>query len=133
MFIENVAPLSGSSRLASRNRLRDARLILFIYFLFIFYFVFFSKVSRPKSPARPGWRIRTGARFTPTFSIILSERLFILFHFIIFDHAEAFHFGQAHNQLQFQFTIGTRPFLNVSETVANNRPINIYIIQTHVL
>ena len=29
----------------------------------------FSKVSRPESPTRPERRIRTGARFTPTFSI----------------------------------------------------------------
>ena len=33
----------------------------------------FSKVSRPKSPTRPGWRIQAGARFTPTFSIIFSK------------------------------------------------------------
>ena len=29
----------------------------------------FSKVLRPESPTRPGWRIQVGARFTPTFSI----------------------------------------------------------------
>ena len=33
----------------------------------------FSKVSRPESPTRPGWRIQDGARFTPTFSIIFSK------------------------------------------------------------
>ena len=38
----------------------------------------FSKVSRPESPTRPGWRIQAGARFTPTFSIIFSK------HFVWF-------------------------------------------------
>ena len=33
----------------------------------------FSKVSRPESPTRPGWRIQARARFTPTFSIIFSK------------------------------------------------------------
>ena len=33
----------------------------------------FSKVSRPESPTRPGWRIQAGARFTQTFSIIFSK------------------------------------------------------------
>ena len=33
----------------------------------------FSKVSRPESPTRPGWRVQAGARFTPTFSIIFSK------------------------------------------------------------
>ena len=36
----------------------------------------FSKVSRPESPTRPGWRIQAGPRFTPTFSIIISKNLF---------------------------------------------------------
>ena len=38
----------------------------------------FSKVSRPESSTRPGWRIQAGARFTPTFSIIFSK------HFVWF-------------------------------------------------
>ena len=33
----------------------------------------FSKVSRPESPARPEGQIRTRARFTPTFSFILTN------------------------------------------------------------
>ena len=33
----------------------------------------FSKVLRPESPTRPGWRIQAGARFTPMFSIIFSK------------------------------------------------------------
>ena len=35
----------------------------------------FSKVSRPESPTRPGWRIQAGAWFTPTFSIIFSKHV----------------------------------------------------------
>ena len=35
----------------------------------------FSKVSRPESPTRPGWRIQAGARFTPIFSIIFSKHV----------------------------------------------------------
>ena len=35
----------------------------------------FSKVSRPESPTRPERRIRTGARFTPTFSIIFPKHV----------------------------------------------------------
>ena len=38
----------------------------------------FSKVSRPESLTRPGWRIQARARFTPTISIIFSK------HFIWF-------------------------------------------------
>ena len=40
--VDNVAPLSGPTRMADPNRIRDARLILFIYL----FFFFFSKVSR---------------------------------------------------------------------------------------
>ena len=58
---------------------------------------FFSKMSRPESPAPPEWRIRTGARFTLTFSFILSK------HFInSFSCESGFSFGQAHNHLQIQ-------------------------------
>ena len=42
----------------------------------------FSKVSRPESPTRPGWRIQAGARFTPTFSIIFSKH-FVWFYSIL--------------------------------------------------
>ena len=35
----------------------------------------FSKLSRPKSPTRPDWRIQAGARFTPIFSIIFSKHV----------------------------------------------------------
>ena len=48
-------------------------------------------MSRPESPARPEWRIQTGAWFTPTFSFILSK------HFInSFSCGSGFSFGQAH-------------------------------------
>ena len=57
-----------------------------VLFLFIFSVIkfLFSKVSRPESPARPEWRIRTGARFTPTFSFILAKHLFIYYYFFFF-------------------------------------------------
>ena len=72
----------------------DARFISF-YFHFITFS--FSKMSRPESPAQPEWRIRTGARFTPTFSFILSK------HFInSFSCGSGFSFRQAHNHLQIQ-------------------------------
>ena len=78
---------------------------------FILHFIkfSFSKVSRPESPARPEWRVRTGARFTPTFLFILSKRLINLF-----SCGSGFSFGQAHNHLQFSKQFG--------------RPINIYKI-----
>ena len=41
----------------------------FNFFSYRFIKFSFSKVSRPESPTRPGWRIQAGARFTPTFSI----------------------------------------------------------------
>ena len=34
--VDNVAPLSGSTRMADLNRIRDARSILFIYLFFFF-------------------------------------------------------------------------------------------------
>ena len=72
----------------------DAQFISFIFRVIKFSF---SKMSRPESPARPEWRIRTGARFTPTFSFILSK------HFInLFSCGSGFSFGQAHNHLQIQ-------------------------------
>ena len=43
--------------------------------LFRFIKFLFSKVSRPESPTRPERRIRTGARFTPTFSIIFPKHV----------------------------------------------------------
>ena len=67
----------------------------------------FSKVSRPESPTRPGWRIQAGAWFTPTFSIIFSKYFVVLFHFRLFNYAEALHFGQAHKHLQKNAFIST--------------------------
>ena len=72
----------------------DARLILFIYRFIKFSF---SKMSRPETPARPKWRIRTGARFTPTFSFILSKHLFMSFHFRVLNYTEAFSNGRPIN------------------------------------
>ena len=56
------------------------RLIHLVIVLFKFTF---SKVSQPESPTLPDWWIQDGARFTPTFSIIISKHLlgFINFHF----------------------------------------------------
>ena len=66
----------------------------FISFIFRVIKISFSKMSRPESPARPEWQIRTGARFTPAFSFILSK------HFInSFSCGSGFSFGQAHNHL----------------------------------
>ena len=77
---------------------------------FILHFIkfYFSKVSRPESPARPEWRIRTGARFTPTFLFILLKRLINLF-----SCGSGFSFGQAHNHLQISKQFG-RP-INVNK------------------
>ena len=74
-----LALLSGPTRLADSNRFQDAHLILFIYRFIKFYF---SKMSRPESPARPEVRIRTSARFTPTVFIYLIKT-FYLCHFIL--------------------------------------------------
>ena len=90
-----ATPEPDPTRLASSNRKPgDARLILLVIVLLN---LRFQKLSRPESPARPEWRIRTGARFTPAFSFILSK------HFInLFSCASGFSFGQAHNHLQIQ-------------------------------
>ena len=74
---------------------------------FILHFIkfSFSKVSRPESPTRPESRVRIGARFTPTFSFILSKHLFMSFRFKVFNYAETF---------------------------SNGRPINIYISQNAI-
>ena len=61
-------------------------------------------MSRPESPTRPERRIRIGARFTPTFSIIFPKHFFMLFHFRLFNYAKALLFGQSHNHLQTQKT-----------------------------
>ena len=75
----------------SEPKPEDARFISFILRVIKFSF---SKMSRPESLARPEWRIRTGARFTPMFSFILSK------HFInSFSCERGFSFGQAHNHL----------------------------------
>ena len=50
------------------RRFQSKHLFCLIKFLF-------SKVSRPESPTRPERRIRTGARFTPTFSIIFPKHV----------------------------------------------------------
>ena len=69
----------------------------FISFIFRVIKFSFSKISPPESPTLPEWRVRTGARFTPTFSFILSK------HFInSFICGSGFSFGQAHNHLQIQ-------------------------------
>ena len=44
-------------------------------FSYRFIKILFSKVLRPKSPTRPGWRIQVGAWFTPTFSNIFSKHV----------------------------------------------------------
>ena len=96
MESENVVtPEPSPTRLVSPNRNpEDARLFLFFFRVIKFSF---SKMSRPESLTRPKWRIRTGARFTPTFSFILSK------HFIMsFRCGSGFSFGQAHNHLQIQ-------------------------------
>ena len=74
---------------------------------FILHFIkfSFSKVPRPESLARPEGRVRIRARFTPTFSFILSKHLFMSFHFQVFNYVEAF---------------------------SNGRPINIYISQNAI-
>ena len=92
-------PEPDPTRLVNPNRNPgDARLILLFYILLSF----FSKESRPKSLTRPEGRVRIGARFTPTFSFILSKHLFMSFRFKVFNYAEVF---------------------------SNGRPINIYISQ----
>ena len=60
----------GGSKLESGllRRFQSKHSFHFIKFLF-------SKVSRPESPTRPERRIRTGARFTPTFSIIFPKHV----------------------------------------------------------
>ena len=89
-----IVPLSDPTRLADPNRFQDTHLILFIYHFIKFSF---SKMSQPESPARPEWQIRTRARFTLTFSFILSKNLFMSFHFRVFNYAEAFSNGSPIN------------------------------------
>ena len=95
-FMLTVAtPEPSPTRLASSNRNpRMLGLFLFIFCVIKFYF---SKMLRHESLALPEWRIRTRARFTPTFSFILSK------HFIMSFRCESgFSFGLAHNHLQIQ-------------------------------
>ena len=66
-----VTPEPGPTRMASLNR-NPGMLGLFLFIFRVIKFSF-SKVSQPESSARPKGRIRTGAQFTPTFSIILSK------------------------------------------------------------
>ena len=65
--------------MASPNR-NPGTLDLFVFIFHVNKF-YFSKMSRPESLARPEWRIRTGARFTPTFSFILSKHFIMSFLF----------------------------------------------------
>ena len=53
----------------------------FNYFSYRFIKFSFSKVSRPESPTRPGWRIQDGARFTPKFSIKTFYLVLLNFYF----------------------------------------------------
>ena len=89
----------GESEPKPRGRPFNSFVLHFIKFSF-------SKVSRPEFPARPDWRIRTGARFTPTFLFILLKCLINLF-----SCGSGFSFGQAQNHLQISKQFG--------------RPINI--------
>ena len=90
-----ATPEPGLTQMASPNR--NPRMLGLFLFIFRVIKFSFSKISRPESPARPEWQIRTGARFTQTFSFILSK------HFIMsFRCGSGFSFGQAHNHLQIQ-------------------------------
>ena len=90
-----LTPEPSLTRSASLNQ-NPGALSLFLFIFRVIKFSF-SKMSRSESPARPKWRIRTRARFTPTFSFILSK------HFIMsFRCGSGFSFGQAHNHLQIQ-------------------------------
>ena len=90
-----VAPFSGPTRLADPNQFRDASLILFIYFLFIY---FFSKVSRPESPAQPDGGSEPEPSLLRAFSFILSKTfLFMSFQFRVFNYAEAVSNGMSIN------------------------------------
>ena len=91
-FVASLEP--GPTRMASQN-LNLGTLGLFLFKFFRVIKFSFSKMSRPESPARLEWWIRTGARFTLTFSFILTK------HFInSFDCGSGFSFGQACNHLQ---------------------------------
>ena len=91
-----ATPEPCPTRLASPNRYpRDAGFYFFFFSMLLNFL--FQKLSRPESSARHEWRIRIGARFTPTFSFISSK------HFInLFNCGNGFIFGQAHNHLQIQ-------------------------------
>ena len=78
-----VAPFSGPTRLADSNRIRDARLILFVYFSFVFLFLFFfckSVVTRIPSPTQMTDPNRSPV--TPTIFIYLIKT-FYLCHFVL--------------------------------------------------
>ena len=90
-----ATPKPSLTRSASPNR--NPGTLEFFFFIFCVIKFSFSKMSRPESLARSEWRIRTGARFTPTFSFILSK------HFIMsFRCGSGFSFGQAHIHLLIQ-------------------------------
>ena len=60
----------------------------------------FSKVSRPESPSRPEGQIRTGARFTPTFSFILSN-IYLCYIILGFRLHRSIFKWEAHKLLHF--------------------------------
>ena len=73
-------------------------------------------MSRLETPARPEWRIRTGARFTPTFSFILSK------HFInSFSCGSGFSFRQAHDHLQIQSNLQRKVLYALSKMIYKNQ------------
>ena len=101
----NVAPLSGPIRLADSNRIRDARLILFVYFLFVcccccFLLFYFCKsvATRIPGPTR---------RADSNRSLVYSDRFHLSYQNILF--------------MSFHFRV-----FNYTETFSNSRPINIY-------
>ena len=57
-------------------------------------------MSRPESPARPEGQIRTGARFTPTFSFILSN-IYLGYIILGFRLRESIFKWEAHKHLHF--------------------------------
>ena len=101
-------PEPGPTRLATPNRNPRGR--PFNSFILHFIKFSFSKMSRPESPAQPEGRVRTGARFTPMFSFILSKHLFMSFRFKVFNYTEAFSNGRPINTYISQNTITMKAF-----------------------
>ena len=82
-----ATPKPSPTRSVSSNR-NPGTLGLFLFIFRVIKFSF-SKMSRPESPAQPEWLIRIGARFTPTFSFILSKPFIMSFRC-----GSGFSFGQ---------------------------------------